>query len=41
MYYLFLFHHILPSEYKRLGVGEKKIVKAFMFKQMQDMAGDE
>ena len=40
MYHLFLFHHILPSQYRKLGNGEKEILKAFTYKQLQDMVGD-
>lgn len=29
-YYMFRFHHILPSQFRKLGTNEKSIVYAFM-----------
>lgn len=37
MYFLFRFHHILPSAYKNMKSGEKKIVRAFMHRQLDDI----
>lgn len=37
MYLLFRFHHITPGQYYRLGTGEKKIIKAFMQQQIEDL----
>lgn len=37
MYFLFRFHHILPSAYKEMKKGEREVVKAFMYRQINDM----
>ncbi len=37
MYFLFRFHHILPSQYRLLGIGEKRIIKTFVYRQYEDM----
>ncbi len=36
MYFLFRFHHIMPSQFRKLGINEKKIMRAFMYKHLED-----
>ena len=37
MYLLFRYHHVLPSTYQNMGLGERTVVKAFMHYQVEKM----
>lgn len=37
MYLLFRYHHILPSTYYSAGIGEQKVLAAFMHFQLEKM----
>lgn len=37
MYFLFRYHHIMPGEYEKMGVGERIVSKAFMHYQIEKM----
>ena len=37
MYLLFRHHHILPSTYYSAGIGEQKVLAAFMHFQLEKM----
>lgn len=37
MYLLFRYHHILPSAYFEMGIGEKTVLRAFMHYQMKQL----
>lgn len=36
MYFLFRFHHITPTQYYTMGKGEKEVIRAFMYRQIDD-----
>ena len=36
MFWVYREHHILPSTYYNLGEGEKKILHAFMVREVED-----
>ncbi|ROR28364.1 hypothetical protein EDD66_105306 [Mobilisporobacter senegalensis] len=38
MYFLFRYKNWEPQKYKQLGYGSKKIVRQFMYQQLEDMA---
>jgi len=35
MYYLFIYHHILPGSYYNLPEGEKVVIRAFFEKDIE------
>lgn len=37
MYLLFRYHHIRPSQYFKMGYGERQVIKAFMHYQIETM----
>lgn len=37
MYLLFRYHHILPSIFFEMGLGEKTVLRAFMRYQMEQL----
>ncbi len=36
MYLLFRYKNMIPSDYKKLGHGEKQIIRQFMYQQIED-----
>lgn len=38
MYFLFRYHDMKPSEYKKLGQGEKRVIRQFMYKELEEKA---
>ena len=37
MYLLFRYHHIMPEKKKKMGFGERTVVRAFMHYQIEQM----
>ena len=37
MYFLFRFHHVMPSQFRDMSINEKTIVKSFMYRQLDDL----
>lgn len=37
MYLLFRFHDLMPDDYKKKGKGAKEIIRAFMYRELEDM----
>lgn len=40
MYFLFRFHHVMPSKYWNMSMGDKRISKAFMYRELDDRKKD-
>lgn len=36
MYLLFRYHHVMPSDYYWRKVGEKRIIREFLSREMED-----
>lgn len=36
MYFLFRYHNMTPRQYKALGQGEKRIIRQFMYKELEE-----
>jgi hypothetical protein len=37
MYLLFRFHHLMPWEYIKRNVYEKRVIKSFMYRYLKDL----
>ena len=35
MYLLFRYHHILPSQFCKMGLGERKVMRSFMHYEVE------
>lgn len=38
MYFLFRYHNITPNQYKKMEYGERRVLKQFMYKMLDELA---